>query len=77
MLDYRDIYPTAPILFEAHDSFTAQVREDEVEEKGRKIKELLERPIDFSRCTVKRGNLVIPAEVMVGTNGKDFKPVKL
>ena len=37
------------------------------------IHEEIEVPIDFSRCTIQRGTLVIPAESKVGSNYKECK----
>lgn len=58
--------PWIQILAESHDSFLAQVPISEVDSACRIIKEELERPIDFSRCSLPRGGLVIPCEIKIG-----------
>lgn len=40
------------------------------------IKEEMERPIDFSRCSLPRHELIIPCEVECGKNYKDLKKFK-
>jgi DNA polymerase I len=61
------------ICLEAHDAFLFKVPEDKVEEYAKIIKEELEREIDFSRCSLSRGKLIIPADVKVGNRYSDLK----
>jgi DNA polymerase I-like protein with 3'-5' exonuclease and polymerase domains len=51
---------------EAHDAFIALIKEDQVDAYVKLMHEEIERPIDFSRCTIKRGQIVIPAESKIG-----------
>lgn len=52
---------------ESHDSFLALCRNDCVDKALPIIKEELEMPIDFNKCTLSRNyQLVIPAEVKIG-----------
>lgn len=68
--------PWIEMLAEAHDSFTAEIDEDRIEEACGIIKEELEVPIDFSRCSLPRDPIVIPCEIQVGyENWKEMKRV--
>jgi len=58
--------PWVQILVECHDSFLCQVPIARVDETIPVIREELERPIDFSRCSLPRGALVIPCEIKIG-----------
>jgi uracil-DNA glycosylase family 4 len=71
--EYRDI----EFIGESHDSMLFQRGED-WEIVAARAKVLMERSIDFSKCTLKREfQLVIPAEVEMGMNYKELKKVKL
>ena len=52
------------------------MEKDELPEVARKFKAEFEKPIDFSNCSLKRGSLVIPAEIKIGENYKDLKDYK-
>lgn len=56
----------ARFVVEAHDALVGIVKEGQVDLYTRIIHEEVEKPIDFSRCTISRGPLVIPAESKVG-----------
>lgn len=64
----------ARFVLEAHDALVGLVREDQVREYVTIMHEEIAKPIDFSRCTLPRGELSIPAESKVGRNYKDFSP---
>jgi len=66
--------PWLLVCLESHDAFLSQIPDnrDQIAEAVGVIKEELERPLDFSRCTLKRGLLKIPCEVKVGYNYKDM-----
>jgi len=52
---------------ESHDSFLALIRDDLIPSAAQVIKEELEVPINFSKCTLSRDyNLIIPCELHVG-----------
>ena len=60
--------PWIQILAESHDSFLAQVPICQVDRAKVIIEEELERPIDFSKCSLSRGELIIPCEVKIGVH---------
>jgi DNA polymerase I-like protein with 3'-5' exonuclease and polymerase domains len=64
---------SARICLEAHDAFLFKVEENEIEKTAKIVKEELECEIDFSRCSLPRGKLVIPAEVKIGTRYSELK----
>lgn len=69
----------ARFVLEAHDALVGLVREDCLDRYIQIMHEEIEQPIDFSRCTIPRGLLIIPAETKIGFNYKDlteFKYVK-
>jgi len=65
------------IVVEAHDALVFMIPFAFVEAYARIIKEELERPIDFSRCTLSRGELIIPCEAKYGQNYKELKDFDL
>ena len=69
----------ARLILEAHDGLLYMVPEREVDYVAPIIKEEMERPISFERCSIPRRDLVIPCEVEVGYNYKNLdkyrKPV--
>ena len=70
--------PGLRIILESHDSFTVMIRVNEMKEVATVMKEEMEKPIDFSLCTLKRGTLVIPCEFQVSEkNWKDQVEYKL
>ena len=63
----REFGDAVKILVEAHDGFLlGSIRNDVPYMWPRKIKALMERPINFANCSLPRGSLVIPAEVEIG-----------
>ena len=60
-------------VIEAHDALIGLVRDEYVDQYVQLMHEELERPIDFSRCTIKRGSVTIPAETKVGKTYKECK----
>jgi uracil-DNA glycosylase len=58
--------PWMEFLGEFHDSFLAQIPIHKLHEAYQIIKEELEKPIDFRRCSISRGCLVIPCDMKVG-----------
>lgn len=65
--------PEIRICLEAHDAFLFKVKEEEIEEVAKLVKEEMERPINFSNCSLPRGKLVIPAEAKVGKRYSELK----
>ncbi len=77
MLETKRKFPWLRIIVEAHDAFCAELPRKYVNEVAQFAKEKLETPIDFSNCTLSRGQLIIPADIEVGSNYKDLKKYKL
>jgi hypothetical protein len=63
-------------VMESHDAFTAEIPKTAREDIAGYTREVMERPIDFSGCTLSRGMLVIPCDIEFGENYKDFKKWK-
>lgn len=59
--------PAMMILQESHDSYLCQVPIGIVDRCLPIIKEELEQPIDFSKCSLPRGELIIPCEIGFST----------
>lgn len=68
--------PRIKIIMESHDALLFCIRKSDVAEQGKIIKEEMERPIDFSRCSLRRRSLSIPCELEIGENYQDFKKFK-
>lgn len=68
-----------PIKFngEAHDAFLMQMPRGEYIDICREIRSTFMEPIDFSRCSLPRGKLIIPVDFEVGDNYKELIKVKL
>lgn len=65
-------------VIEAHDGILGRVRKGHVSTYISILREEMERPIDFTRCTLKAGEIVIPAECSVSSvSYKDLKKIKL
>lgn len=68
--------PWLQILEESHDSFLGEIPPAKLDCTIRIIKEELETPIDFSKCSLSRGELIIPCEIKIGDkNWEDMKKV--
>ncbi|HWY33591.1 MAG TPA: DNA polymerase [Nitrosopumilaceae archaeon] len=65
------------IILESHDSLLLSVKINDIGEVGKVVKEEMERPIDFSNCSLSRRKLIIPCELEEGINYKDFKRLKI
>lgn len=65
------------IVIEPHDALILKVHKNNIDITARKMKELFESPIDFAKCSIKRGLLTIPCEIKVGENYKDLKDYKI
>ena len=62
-MNFERRLPTAQVLVECHDSFLCQVPYKDFDKAVEIIKEELESPIDFAKCSLPRGSLVIPCEI--------------
>lgn len=58
--------PWLRIVQESHDSFLSLCPKNMIEASIPIIKSELESPIDFSRCSLPRGELIIPCEISLG-----------
>jgi DNA polymerase-1 len=65
------------LVNEAHDSLTFLMPIGEYQDICREVKPVMEEPIDFSTCSIKRGKLIIPCDFEVGDNYKDLGKLKL
>lgn len=65
----------ARFVVEAHDALVGIVRISDVRGYKEILHEEIERPIDFSRCSIPRDSLIIPAESKVGYTYREC-PVK-
>ena len=66
-------YPECKIIMESHDALLFAVRIPEVDDFIPIVKQEMERPINFSICSLPRRSLKIPCEIEIGENYKDFK----
>lgn len=57
---------------ESHDSLTALTRPSQRKEVAALFKEAFEMPIDFERCSIQKGPLVIPCEIKIGVKNLRF-----
>lgn len=64
--------PAIKILVESHDALLFSIPIERTQEWGKVIKEEFERPIDFSKCSLPRGQLIIPCDLEEGMNYKDL-----
>lgn len=75
-LRIRKRAPWIRIMCEAHDALLTSVSIVRKNEAALILREELSRPIDFSTCSLKRGELIIPCEVEEGDNYYDFRKFK-
>jgi DNA polymerase I-like protein with 3'-5' exonuclease and polymerase domains len=68
--------PKIRIIVEAHDALLFSVPIDKAENWGVIIKTEMERPIDFSRCSIPRRELIVPCELEIGYNYKELSKFK-
>jgi uracil-DNA glycosylase family 4 len=75
-LRIRERIPTIKIVMESHDALLFSIPVSKLTLWLPIIKEEMERPIDFSRCSLPRRELVIPCEIETGYNYQDLKKFK-
>lgn len=63
------------ICMEKHDELVWKVPEDKVDEALKITKEEMEVEIDFSKCSLPRGKIIIPTEAKIGTRLSDLKEI--
>lgn len=71
-LRIKEFAPWIKIIIESHDSLLLSVPEERKHEAVALAKPEMERPIDFSNCSLPRGLLTIPCDVEIGYNYKDL-----
>jgi DNA polymerase I-like protein with 3'-5' exonuclease and polymerase domains len=64
------------IIMESHDALLFSFDDKYLDSYCPIIKQEMERPIDFSRCSLPRRMLKIPCEIEIGYNYQDFKKFK-
>lgn len=77
MLRIKSRLPQIRIIMESHDAILFMVPERHIDEWAEIIKEEMERPIDFSCCSLPRRPLSIPCELEIGENYCDMKKFSL
>jgi len=68
--------PEAKIILEAHDALLFAIRIDHLDEFIPIAQKEMERPINFSACSLPRRLLKIPCDVEVGENYRDLRKFK-
>ena len=76
-LRIRERIPGIRIVLESHDSLLFCIKRNDVEYYATIIKEEMERPIDFSNCSLPRRPLVIPCEIEIGNNYQDLSKFRM
>ena len=76
-LRIRDKIPTIKIVMESHDALLFSIPVSKQSIWIPIIKQEMERPIDFSRCSIPRRHLKIPCDIEVGKNYRDLSKFKL
>lgn len=74
-----EIAPWIWFLNEQHDGLLMEVPKERYEEAGKIVKTVMERPVNYSLCTLSRDfNLIVPAEVsMSETNWMELKEINV
>jgi uracil-DNA glycosylase family 4 len=67
-------FPPLQILQEAHDSLLMQCRPEHLNEAIERIKIEFERPINFEKCSLGEGEIIIPCDIKIGD--KDWESMK-
>jgi DNA polymerase-1 len=69
--------PTIKIIMEAHDALLFSIPRNQLQAYTLIIKEEMERPIDFTHCSLPRHELIIPCELEIGENYLEMKKFKV
>ncbi len=72
----KERIPTLKIVMESHDALLTCMKRRNLKEWVPIVKQEMERPIDFSNCSLKRGQLVIPCDVEWGKNYQELSKFK-
>ena len=76
-LRIRQLIKGIKIVLESHDSLLFAIRRQDVDEQSLIIQNEMERPINFSNCSIPRRDLIIPCEIEIGENYQDMKKFKI
>lgn len=76
-LRIKQIIPNIRIVLESHDALLFCIRKTDIDIQGQIIKQEMERPINFSNCSLKGRDLIIPCEIEIGENYKDLSKLKM
>lgn len=76
MFKLEDAKPDTLFMMEWHDAYTVMVKEKDKEEYFQLIREGMETPINFDKCSLKRPDLIIPCEIKWGYSMGEMKEVK-
>lgn len=76
LLEIRDKKYPIKMVNESHDSVTYLMPIGEYVDISKELRPIIEQPIDFSTCSLKRGVLTIPCDFEVGQNYKDLEKFK-
>lgn len=73
----RKQFPECNLIMESHDGLLYTIRREYVDDFTPLIRREMERPINFSGCSLPRRSIKIPAEVEIGENYMDLKKFKV
>lgn len=65
------------IILEAHDALVFSIRHEYLQDFVPIARQEMERPINFSSCSLPRRSLKIPCDIEIGENYKDLKKFKI
>lgn len=77
LLRIKERIPTIKCVMESHDALLFWTYESKLNEYIPIIKEEMERPINFSRCSIPRRNLSIPCDIEVGFDYQNLSKFKM
>lgn len=75
-LRIKEKIPNIKIVMESHDALLFSIRKKDLDTICPIIKQEMERPISFHKCTLPRGYLKIPCEIEIGENYEKLKKFK-
>lgn len=72
----KERVPTIKIVMESHDALLFSIPVSKKATWIPIIKQEMERPLDFSRCSLPRRDLIIPCDIEIGHNYRDLSKFK-
>jgi DNA polymerase I-like protein with 3'-5' exonuclease and polymerase domains/uracil-DNA glycosylase len=76
LIRIKEYIPSIKCVMESHDGLLFSIPLSKVPEYSGIIKREMERPIDFSNCSLPRRELSIPCEIEIGKNYRDLSKFK-